>query len=163
MTLFSAPTLLYPSVNVVSFRPRPSSASSGQSSVRLELDDLSRKLEDLIRLPLGWDGYSGTHVRFDIASFTMEVVKNACTAGMLLPTVVPCADGTVQLEWHTLLGDLEVAIHAPNRITAWLAFVDGETGEEEIELANDMRPLTEMIRRISNNLERHRDAFRPAA
>lgn len=78
------------------------------------------KLEELMQLKPGWDGYEGQPMRFAVAAFVYFLWETIRTPGTPIPAVVPGGDGSMQLEWHTPeLGDVEITITAPYEMSAW--------------------------------------------
>ena len=65
--------------------------------------DATRRLTELRRLPVGWNSYRSRQV-------TEAAVQ---TTNVLLteePSIMPCSDGGIQLEWHTKGIDFEFRI-----------------------------------------------------
>src|SRR2546423_9954773 len=82
-------------------------------------DSVGNRLEDLIRLERGWDGYRGAPVSFEIAHFAVRMLEVACGLEAPVPQIVPGSQGDLQIEWHTEHGDVELDVLAPNRVLAW--------------------------------------------
>ena len=117
-------------------------------ALRLEpmLRAIEGRLEELIRLKFGWDGYQGQPVRFETAVFALRVLESTWKAGTPPPEIVPGTSGDLQLEWHLEFGDVELHVHAPNRVTAWRRLV-AETVpfEEEKSLSTDFSTVASWI------------------
>jgi len=121
--------------------------SESQESWRREVE---QRLEELIRLPAGWDGYQGIPVSFSNAVFALRMLESTCRSVTPSPQIVPGVSGDLQIEWHTLSGDIELHVRAPNNVHAWRSLSDlGEDGEELhltnnfFEIANWVKQLTE--------------------
>jgi hypothetical protein len=93
-----------------------------------------RRLDALVKLPKGWDGYAGRPVSFPTANFAVSVLEAIMPPGAIAPQIVPGAAGDLQLEWHAPHGSIELQIFAPNRGTAW-RLVNG--AEEEVNVTID--------------------------
>jgi hypothetical protein len=105
------------------------------------------RLQELVRLPVGWDGYDAGPVLLDNVVFALSLLDSLLGPNGIPPQIVPSVDGDLQLEWHSPAVDIELHIIAPNNVQAWI--VDGETGEEtELKLTFDFRPLTLWFRKL---------------
>lgn len=120
-------------------------------SMTLLLEPMQRaiegRLEKLIRLDPGWDGYQGKPVRFETAVFALRVLEWTWKAGTPPPEIVPGTDGDLQLEWHLEFGDVELHVHSPNRVTAWRRLVtETASFEEEKPLTTDFSTVASWIK-----------------
>ncbi|MCZ8158652.1 MAG: hypothetical protein O9256_02010 [Rhizobiaceae bacterium] len=112
-------------------------------------EEVQNKLQDLIRLPVGWDGYRGQPVSFETANFAVRMLESILPSGAPAPQVIPGVSGDVQIEWHTEAGDIELHVRRPNSVHAWRETdATGEDGEE-VELTFDFRPIVSWIKQIS--------------
>lgn len=107
---------------------------------------VTKRLEDLIRLERGWDGYAGSPVSFVNATFALSMLKSICDSQTPAPQIVPGSSGDLQVEWHTLRGDVELHVRAPNDVHAWRAKSDG--AEEELSLANDFSAIVTWLNEL---------------
>ena len=71
------------------------------------------RLDDLVKLPFGWDGYRAEPVRFWNVSYASRLLEAVCGDDAPEPQIVPGSSGDLQIEWHTLRGDIELHIRAP--------------------------------------------------
>lgn len=111
-------------------------------------DAVNNRLQDLIRLDEGWDGYGGFPVSFVNASFAVEMLRSICRPWMTPPQVVPGSDGDLQIEWHTRAGDIELWVRAPNCVHAY--FSDSRNGQEkEVELSTDFSEVAGWLNSIA--------------
>lgn len=92
------------------------------------------RLNHLVSLQRGWDGYDAPAVKFDTASFALRLLESAFDEDAPAPQIVPGSNGGLQLEWHLPSGDLELDVEAPYRVHAWYA-ADGDA--QEVNLTND--------------------------
>jgi hypothetical protein len=86
------------------------------------------RLNEILALPPGWDGYRGRRVSFEIASFTLFMLQNLCAPDTPVPSVVPLSSGGLQVEWHTERAEIELTVYAPYNVQAWAA--DPALGDE---------------------------------
>ena len=124
------------------------------------LDPVIKRLNELVGLRLGWDGYKAIPVTFENAFFAIEVLKVCCGVNAPTPQIVPGVSGDLQIEWHLENGDIELHILAPNAVHAWHA--DEHTGfeGEEVSLTTD---FTTVVRWIENLTEPTRAAVAAAS
>lgn len=136
--------------------PRPSGSMTPTSTTRVLLSEASdawhdavlSRLEDLVRLPSGWNSYGGLPVSFANAHFALSMLESTCRAATEAPQVVPGSGGDLQVEWHTVHGDIELHVLAPNRVLASCERTsDGSF--EELELTNDFTQVAKWVREIA--------------
>ena len=112
--------------------------------------NVTKKLQELVTLEPGWDGYRAMPVSFTNAVFALRVLEKICGPAAPAPTVVPGIGGDLQLEWHTTKGDIELHVLAPNAVHAWHTKVDDENLDgEERELKTDFSIVAEWMRDIT--------------
>lgn len=107
------------------------------------------RLQALIRLPAGWDGYRARPVEFNTAEFALRMLERLCPSGTPTPWIVPGIDGDVQIEWHFAKGDVELHVLRPNNVHAWRQTEQTGDDGEELELTNDFRPILSWVQEIS--------------
>jgi hypothetical protein len=112
-------------------------------------EEVKNRLEVLIKLPVGWDGYQGTNVSFQNANFALRVLEAICGVDTCTPQIVPGPAGDLQIEWHTLRGDLEIHVVGPNNVHAWRAMIDGNPEGEELLLKNDFAVVAQWVKEIT--------------
>jgi hypothetical protein len=91
-----------------------------------------KRLDELVALPPGWDGYSGAPVSFSNANFAVKVLEAVCGPDSRPPQIVPGSSGDLQLEWHFPNGTIELHVRAANDVLAW--YKDDATGPDGVEL-----------------------------
>ena len=111
-------------------------------------NSVKKQLEDLVRLPVGWDGYGAVPVSFVNATFALRMLEKTCGLETCAPQIVPGAAGDLQIEWHTFKGDIELHVRAPNSVHAWHAMTGGNPDGEELELTNDFAVVAQWVREI---------------
>jgi len=104
------------------------------------------RLNHLVGLQRGWDGYGGQAVQFDTAAFALKLMESALDADIPPPQIVPGSDGGLQLEWHLEQGEVELDVEAPYRVHAW-SIIAGE--EAEIQLTNDFTIVSDWLTALS--------------
>lgn len=111
---------------------------------------VSDRLEYLIRLENGWDGYKAPPVSFQNAAFGHHMLKAICDPWTEAPSVVPGFKGDLQFEWHLEKGDIELWVKSPNLVEAWL--YDSQTGQEfEVTLSTDFKIVSTWLRNLSGH------------
>jgi hypothetical protein len=135
----------YPDTNVFSF-PSGKQFATSRSDWRPEVE---ARMQELIRLEEGWDGYRGRAVNFNSAVFAFRVLESACTPDMPAPEIVPGASGDLQLEWHFPTGEIEVHVRAPNDVHAWRLVTRHPSFEEEWILSTDFSLVATWIKELT--------------
>lgn len=131
-----------PTSNIVDIASRRTIAQTPEESWL----PVKKRLEELIGLERGWDGYAGSPVSFVNATFTLSMLKSICDSQTLAPQIVPGSSGDLQVEWHTLRGDVELHVRGPNDVHAWRAKSDGS--EEELPLTNDFSEIVGWLKEL---------------
>lgn len=106
------------------------------------------RLEELVRLPIGWDGYQGQPVDFLNACFALSFLNKICGPETPPPQIVPGYGGDLQIEWHTLQGDIELHVKGPNNVYAWRAMANGDLDGEELDLTVDFTVVAQWVKDI---------------
>jgi hypothetical protein len=106
-----------------------------------------QRLENLIQLPYGWDGYSAPPVGLEVVHFTLQMLKSICPSDMCAPQIVPGTAGDLQVEWHMPSTTIELHVRSPNSVAAWRQSSNAPDGEE-IELTNDFMIVLGWVREM---------------
>jgi hypothetical protein len=114
----SSSSSVYSADNVVPIGNRSSRLIVAEPEHDWRLDVISR-LEELVRLPRGWDGYAGEPVSLLNANFALRMLEIICSPKTQVPQIVPGSSGDLQIEWHTPSGDIELHVRGPNDVLAW--------------------------------------------
>lgn len=117
-------------------------------------------LGNLVQLPAGWDGYQGKPVSLMNAYFALKMLDAVCGSDAIAPQIVPGLEGDLQIEWHTLRGDVELHVIGPNRVHGWLSLVAPVPKDEELELDIEFSVVAAWVREIA---EQPRAIVAPAA
>ena len=54
----------------------------------------------------------------------------------------------MQIEWHTVHGDIELHVKGPNNVHAWRAIAVGDPDGEDLPLRNDFTEVVQWVREI---------------
>lgn len=106
------------------------------------------RLEQLIRLEEGWDGYLGFPLSFDNAIFAFRMLESICRPDTPAPQIVPGTSGDLQIEWHTHVGNLELWVRGPNDVHAWRDF-GADQRSEELALTTDFSAISRWVKEIT--------------
>lgn len=110
-------------------------------------DAVSDRLDHLLKLPRGWDGYNGCALRFENAFFALQLLASICPVNMIAPQIVPGAVGDLQIEWHGSATTIELHVKAPNDVVAWRETQANPEGEE-LHLTNNFIGLSRWMREL---------------
>ena len=113
-------------------------------------EPIKKRLEDLVRnLDQGWDGYRGQPVSLENAMFALSMLEAVCGYNAAAPQIVPGPSGDLQIEWHTLRGDIELHVFGPNRVHAWRHLVGGDEDGESHNLTIDFGTVATWVREMT--------------
>jgi hypothetical protein len=92
----------------------------------------------------GWDSYHGQRIQAEPIRRALEVLVSLDITARQLPSFVPMSNGGIQLEWHTLSGDLEVVLSPDGNVgTFGMLARDGK--EWEVEAVTDYAELRRQL------------------
>lgn len=115
------------------------------------------RLVELLQLPERWDSYEARRIQGKAVSSALYLLESSAGHHTPMPSIVPTADGGIQLEWHALGVDMELVVspaEAPQ-----LFFRDRRTAEEwERELGADLGPLSMALRILAERAGQERDS-----
>lgn len=114
-------------------------------------DEVVERLQELLRLDYGWDGYYGIPVSLENAIFSLRMLEAACDTDTPAPQIVPGIEGDLQIEWHTLSGDLELHVKAPNDVHAWRLMSGVNAQEEELDLRTDFLAVAKWVEEVTES------------
>lgn len=125
---------------VLSLRFPPTPMLIAQSSLGLlKHGDEVDRLQELMRLPYGWDGYRGRPTDAKTAIFALDVINAIAQHGALKPYIVPGSSGDLQIEYAKGDWIIELHVRGVNEVSAWHYGPDTDDDGEEVELRNDFR------------------------
>lgn len=113
------------------------------------VEKLNARLQELISLNVGWDGYQGQPVQYANAVFAQKIIERVCGNNNIMPSLVPGASGDLQIEWHTLKGDIELDVLEPNSVRVYYSN-DENSKEVEIVLTNDFTIVAGWLNEIKD-------------
>ena len=89
--------------------PQSERAIAKEISPRLSAET-EAAITELMKLPLGWDGYDGLPVQPEVAGRARRFMAAIGEYTPPVPDVVPLSDGGLQLEWFVGAYEVEVVI-----------------------------------------------------
>src|SRR5438046_1744982 len=106
--------------------------SSGPALASWLTEALS-KLEQLRRLPRGWDSHDGLPLQHEIGAAAQRILLGLRDQDLPVPAVVLGSGGTVQLEWRRAGRELEVEIEGPSVGVFLQVYPDGRMVEGTLQ------------------------------
>lgn len=137
-----------PNPNVFRISSAPTRKTLSDRSAKWN-ESVVRRLNELVSLDWGWDGYQGVPVTSANAVFALQMIEAICNTDTPAPQIVPGSNGDLQIEWHTLNGDIELHVLKPNNVHAWHATTDGNPDGEECNLTNDFAIVAGWVKEIT--------------
>lgn len=135
----------------------PGVASVSSPAARIVISEPQRswtnvvkaRLDELARLPVGWDGYAGQPVSFNVANFALQLLNNICLGDEAAPDIVPGNRGDLQIEWHTRSMDVEIHVRGAYRVHAWRRTPDTGDDGEAVDLTTEYTILANWISELA--------------
>lgn len=109
---------------------------------------LQERLNELTSLPIGWDGYKGRPVSFQCACFVLNMLERLYQYNVPAPNLVPGSDGSLQIEWHRNMFDVELDVLDAHNVVA-TRFNRESDKEEVLEIQNDFTKIVDWISALS--------------
>jgi hypothetical protein len=104
----------------------------------------------LLGLKPGWDSYRAPRVKPEAGQAAFDLLRDIMRARTPVPSIVPMADGGVQIEWHAKGVDLEIEVRSATQATAYFEHRDSQDSwEKDLAGGLDVRPLNRPIRLLS--------------
>lgn len=117
--------------------------SATTSPVSRKLYEIARRVRQCLDLPADWDRQGAARVPRGVAERTVEFYSELPIQAIDLPSVVPCSDGSLQLEWN-----YEHAYIAARFLASGESEFSLEIGDEEDECELESgRSLSDEFRR----------------
>ena len=129
----------------------PRARSQAARKLKLMANEASRRLDDLCRLPVGWDGYGGQPVNPQIAEFALHLLENSLPAIHSPVQFVPGAGGDLQMEWHTVSADLELHLTAPGVAAGFYRNILAGIEGDERNFAGDFSAAASWLRQMGES------------
>jgi hypothetical protein len=112
---------------------------------------VTKRLEHLIGLKTGWDGYRAPAVDYGTTVFALRLLENICGHDCPAPDIVPGFSGDLQIEWHIEGLDIELHVQRANDVVAWRSKGDDIEGET-LDLTNNFISILKWINELSSNV-----------
>lgn len=112
-----------------------------------------KQLDELVSLPVGWDGYRAPAVTFASAAFALSMLDSICAGLTPLPDIVPGVSGDLQVEWHNDFGDIELHVRRPNDVHAWRRVGGDSPFSEERYIRTDFTEVADWLRELTKRGE----------
>ena len=103
--------------------------------------DLSVRSSRIVNLTDGWDGPRSVHINQQLIEKAQRIIKDALMPARRpsAPYLVPGGDGSLQIEWHTRLGDIELDLSPTGEVYLWgKSGASGDEFEADDEKALDL-------------------------
>jgi hypothetical protein len=113
---------------------------------RAWLRGVSPRLASLTQLPENWDSHGARRVNGANVTAALVLLHKLMSRRTPLPTIVPTADGSLQLEWHEGGVDLEIRIASNGHHQASVEDESGRIAEWE-------GPVNENLPRVKQAIE----------
>lgn len=107
---------------------QPPRVTHGQTAWQRQL---SANAEGVCGLEAGWDGPGSVPISREIltrAMFYIDSAMKGAAGDAAAPRLVPGGDGSIQIEWHTRRGELELDLDTDGKMSIWVR--DHATGAE---------------------------------
>ncbi|MBC7203963.1 MAG: hypothetical protein H5U29_10675 [Pusillimonas sp.] len=108
---------------------------------------LTQRLNELMKLEEGWDGYQAKAISFLNVVFAQNLINSVCTASSPEPQVVPGFNEDLQIEWYLNNGDIELWVQGPNNVLAWYENHLLQK-EQELELSTDFSEVSLWLKEL---------------
>jgi hypothetical protein len=108
-------------------------------------------LAKVLALPSNWDSYGGRSTDFRAFSGALHTLDRVMGKDTTVPTVVPTAEGGIQLEWHTRGIDLEIEIPPTGP-----PYVSCQNRQDNTEWEGGLSTNLEQLRGVVSGLSLHR-------
>ena len=141
----SAFSAIMPNISTIGSRPIRMLISAPELNWR---DSVIARLNELVALEIGWDGYDGRPVSFEVANFALRVLETVCQVDAPEPQIVPGNSGDLQIEWHTPEGDIELHVREPNDVHAWRSQTTPVESISELFLKTDFIEVAGWIKEL---------------
>jgi len=109
--------------------------------------DIKGRLQELVELPSGWDGYMGAPVTFAHAVFSLSLLDRLYIDDLPMPDLIPGTDGSLQIEWHCNGCHVELDVLGANNVVA-TKYYDSDHEEYVLPLTNDFGSVLSWMREL---------------
>lgn len=112
------------------------------------LESVETQIDELRRLPFGWDAFGAGPLRHDVLWFAMSLLDIVMSDDTPPPHITPMSHEGVMLEWHRSGIDLEIEIERPGE--AYVVYEDNAEGTSQSwTMRTNMNELVSPLQRIT--------------
>jgi hypothetical protein len=98
-------------------------------------------------LSTNWNSYGAKTINHDLIQQSLFVLQLIMKADSPAPSVVPMADGGIQIEWHRKQQDLEIVF--PAEEVPQFFYKNRATGAEQQGFANEIANLAQLLNALA--------------
>jgi len=92
------------------------------------LDECLERVNDLARMPLGWDSYGSPTIAPEAVETAVELLHKLALLSAPKPHIVPISGGGLQLDWAVNNRELEIGVRATGHLEYLLVLQRGIKG-----------------------------------
>lgn len=107
--------------------------------------DVPRNFYAILALDANWDSYGANKISPKTVIAADELLGEIMKPDSPPPQIVPCANGNIQLEWHTGGIDLEIEVESMSVSHVFFGDKRNEEPEWEGEISHDLARLVRYI------------------
>lgn len=107
------------------------------------------RLERLSRYEHGWDGYDAAPPSSSVIAYARSILQSAMSPRSPAPSIVPMAEGGLQLEWHRGGFDIELAIFTTSDVELSIEYPDNRESIEDKPLSNSHFELSKALEELA--------------
>ena len=98
----------------------------------------------------GWDSYGAKSVSAARLTQTYDLLNSIMADSTPVPSLVPTANGSIQVEWHTCDLELEIRLLSATDLAVEFEDFRGIEGPYQGTLSFDLTPLEAIVRVLTN-------------
>lgn len=145
-----ADRLVHPRRNAASEEPNCGVAMSATAPPEQWMQTVLDAFNALLGLKPGWNSYGAATIRPEAGETAFELLCDIMRARTPVPSIVPTANGGVQIEWHAKGVDLEIEVRSATQVSAYFEHSpSGDCWEKDLAGGLDLRPLNKPMRLLS--------------
>jgi len=104
------------------------------------LDECLKRVDDLARMPMGWDSYGSPAIAQAALETIVELLHKLALLSAPKPHIAPISGGGLQLDWTVNNRELEIGVRATGRLE-YLIVEDDESLEGDVLTLSDVPRL----------------------
>lgn len=113
-------------------------------------DEILLELNRIGTLGEGWDSYGARVVSVARLTQTYDLLNSIMADSTPVPSLVPTANGSIQIEWHTCELELEIRLLSATDVAVDFEDLRGTEGPYQGTLSFDLTPLEAIVRVLTN-------------